>query len=269
MPIVRSHHQFDDYFTRVPNDWVRDDRLSLKAIGLLVQLLSHAPGWKVSVASLAKANSCGLDAIRSAIRELEQAGYLRRRQERIDTRFAEAIWETCEPSSAFPITAFPSPENPTPKKNNEKKTKIKNVYADSAFEIFWLTYPRKVGRQAAYRAFLNALETATADLINDGANRFASDPNLPPKQYVPYPATWLNRHGWLDEALPEREIPKEELAERELIARREADRRQAEKLRQMDAETRANAAPMPICKHGLKLPLCLPCCRELAENGEQ
>ena len=269
MPIVRSHHQFDDFFTRVPNDWVRDDRLSLKAIGLLVQLLSHAPGWKVSVASLAKANSCGLDAIRSAIRELETAGYLRRRQERIDTRFAEAIWETCDPSSAFPTTAFPSSGNPTPKKNNEKKTKEKKVNAESAFEIFWEAYPRKVGRQAAYRAYVTALDVATDDTINDGAKRFGADPNLPAKQYVPYPATWLNRHGWLDESLPQREIPKEEIAERELNARREADQRHAQKLLEMELETRAKAEPMPLCKHGLKLPLCLPCCRELAENGEQ
>jgi hypothetical protein len=60
------------------------------------------------------------------MKELIDAGYIRRRQERIETRFGEAVYETCDPSSAFPSTAFPLSGKPTPKKNNVKKTEEKN-----------------------------------------------------------------------------------------------------------------------------------------------
>ena len=35
MPLIRGYHSFDDHFTQIPNSWLRDTRLSLKAIGLL------------------------------------------------------------------------------------------------------------------------------------------------------------------------------------------------------------------------------------------
>lgn len=266
MPIVRGHHDFDESFTRIPNAWVRDKRLSLKAIGLLVQLLSHSPGWRVSISSLATANNCGVELIRTAVKELIDAGYIRRRQERIATRFGEAVYETCDPSSSFPSSTFPTSENPTPKKNNVKKTNQEKVYADSLFDTFWEAYPRKVGRQAAYKAFISVLVANDPQIIIDGAKRYATDPNLPVKQYIPYPATWINRHGWLDEALPDRARDRAEVEQEELRKRREADKRHSEDLIRLDKEQRAKAEPAPICKHGKKLPMCLPCCRELAKE---
>lgn len=268
MPIVRGHHDFDESFTRIPNAWVRDRRLSLKAIGLLVQLLSHSPGWRVSIASLANANNCGVELIRSAVKELMDAGYIRRSQERIATRFGEAVYETCDPSSAFPLSAFPSSGNPTPKKTSNKKTKEEKVYADSYFETFWEAYPRKVGRQAAYRAFISVLVANDPLVIIAGAQRYAADPNLPVKQYIPYPATWINRHGWLDEALPERERDRSVIEQEQLEKRKQADERHRADLLRLDAEARAKAEPAPKCKHGKNLASCLPCCRELAKDSE-
>jgi len=64
MPLVRGRHSFDDQFTQIPNAWLRDNRLSLQARGLLAQLMSHAPGWNITQESLAKANNIGRDAMR-------------------------------------------------------------------------------------------------------------------------------------------------------------------------------------------------------------
>lgn len=69
-------------FTIVPNSWVRDERLSRKAIGLLVQLMSHDDGWHTSIETLASVGKEGRASIRGAIQELEKFGYLVRRQER-------------------------------------------------------------------------------------------------------------------------------------------------------------------------------------------
>lgn len=74
-----------------------------------------------------------------------------------------------------------------------------------AFDVFWDVYPRKVGKPIAEKAFKKAIRrSGSAAAVVNGAARFADDPNLPEKQFVPHPSTWLNRDGWLDEPLPAR-----------------------------------------------------------------
>jgi len=100
MPLIRGHHSFDDHFTQIPNEWVRDSRLSLKAIGLLTQLMSHSPGWNMSLSSLARFNKTGIDTIKTAVKELEEYGYLKRSEEQqhnADGTFADFVWTTADP----------------------------------------------------------------------------------------------------------------------------------------------------------------------------
>lgn len=75
------------------------------------------------------------------------------------------------------------------------------------FGVFWVTYPRKVGKRKAQVAFAKACTRATPETIIAGATRLASDPNLPEKEFIPHPTTWLNRDGWEDEPLPRRNQP--------------------------------------------------------------
>jgi len=42
--------------------------------------------------------------------------------------------------------------------------------------------------------------------VMEGVRRMAADPNLPDKQFIPHPATWLNRSGWEDEAYPSKPL---------------------------------------------------------------
>jgi hypothetical protein len=268
MPIIRGAHDFDESFTRMPNRWLRDERLSLKAIGLLAQLHSHSVGWRLSLRSLAEANQCGLDLIRGAIGELESAGYLRREQSRTEAnRFAESIWTTVDPSSGFPSSEKPSSENPIHKKNKLKKTKEKKYIPDLLrFDDFWDAYPRKVGKNSAIKAYEAArsrFEGSAQDyeaMVISGALRFSQDPNIPALQFVPYPATWLNRDGWNDDPYPARQPSPEELAEEARIKRelkRQRDLANTQKL----IQTQAPSAPMPMCKHDEKLLSCRKCLR--------
>lgn len=80
--LIRTKLDFEDNYSQIPNAWLRDEALSLKAKGLLAQILTHAPGWSMTITSLAKANSCGKDQIRSAIKELLAAGYLDKSEDR-------------------------------------------------------------------------------------------------------------------------------------------------------------------------------------------
>ncbi|MBR5950296.1 MAG: helix-turn-helix domain-containing protein [Actinomycetaceae bacterium] len=70
-------------FTMIGNACFRDNRLSYKAIGILAQLLSvDSANWNFSERGLAALHSDGRDSVRSALRELEEAGYLYREQKR-------------------------------------------------------------------------------------------------------------------------------------------------------------------------------------------
>ncbi|MFF1566909.1 hypothetical protein ACFVY1_25865 [Streptomyces sp. NPDC058293] len=70
------------HYTTVFNHAVRDRRLTRRARGLLVELLSHRQGYGVSLAMLIKAGPEGKDALTVALRELERHGYLHRERER-------------------------------------------------------------------------------------------------------------------------------------------------------------------------------------------
>ena len=69
-------------YTVMSNYHLNDPRLSLKAIGLLSKILSLPEAWDYTVAGLAKICKEGRDAVRAALAELEEAGYILRRQTR-------------------------------------------------------------------------------------------------------------------------------------------------------------------------------------------
>ena len=71
-------------YTVMSNYHLRDKSLSLKAKGLLSQMLSLPEDWDYTLAGLAKINAEGRDAIRAAVQELERAGYIRRSRVRDD-----------------------------------------------------------------------------------------------------------------------------------------------------------------------------------------
>ena len=111
-------------YTVMSNHHLRNEKLSLKAKGLLSMMLSLPDDWNYTTRGLAKICQEGVDAIGNALRELETAGYivrhqLRDRQGRIsDTEYV--IYEqpqprqpgTPQPNMAVPDTASPDTENP-------------------------------------------------------------------------------------------------------------------------------------------------------------
>jgi hypothetical protein len=166
----------------------------------------------MTISSLGKANKCGYHSISMSIQELETCGYLKRIQQKDEKgRFSEMLWFTTSPHEPLlenPISENSTSENSTHKNNKEKKTKEKNQdYKNvprETFQKFWDAYPRKVAKKSAEKIFLN-LEPDDQIKAIDGAEGLKADPNLPEKQFIPHPATWLNRGGWEDEAHPSRD----------------------------------------------------------------
>lgn len=98
MGVTRTTLPFEGRFTQVPNAWARDQRLSRRARGLLLEIMSHRIGWHVSTRSLTRDGPEGRDAVRSMLAELVDAGYLVADQQRADGgRFGEIEYRLDDP----------------------------------------------------------------------------------------------------------------------------------------------------------------------------
>ena len=69
-------------YTVMSNHHLRNHALSLKAKGLLSQMLSLPDDWDYSLKGLTVGCKDGLDSVRTAVLELEEHGYVRRQKVR-------------------------------------------------------------------------------------------------------------------------------------------------------------------------------------------
>ena len=101
-------------YTVMANFHLRDKNLSLKAVGLLSKMLSFNDGWQFSTRGLFAICKEGPDAILSALRELENYGYLVRHQARDEKgRMSSMVFEIYEkPQEVLPEAGNPYTENP-------------------------------------------------------------------------------------------------------------------------------------------------------------
>lgn len=110
-------------YTVMSNYHLKDKRLSLKSKGLLSQMLSLPDDWDYTLSGLSVINRESKDAIRSALNELEAAGYIRRRQTTdASGKFSSNEYIIYErPEEPEPLSGKPSSENPTTEKPMTEK----------------------------------------------------------------------------------------------------------------------------------------------------
>lgn len=109
-------------YTVMSNHHLRNGKLSLKAKGLLSMMLSLPEDWNYTTRGLAAICKEGVDAIGSALKELETAGYIVRRQLRgANGRITDTEYiiyeqphpkEDAAPDTPPPDTDSPDTENP-------------------------------------------------------------------------------------------------------------------------------------------------------------
>lgn len=231
MSILRSHLSFETDFTRIPNDWLRDERLSWKGRGLLAHIMSHRAGWRITIGSLQNAGPDGRDAVRSGIDELLALGYLRREQSRQGGQFAEVNYELCEPPTStavgFSDSGSPDSGKSPPKKNISKEEHLKeetpvrppgstteivdigdavkakkDALAESqSFERAWKLWPKKTDKATARKRWPNAVKKSgmTPDGLADIVIRHAAVLRQREPQFIPHLAVWLNKERWEDD----------------------------------------------------------------------
>ena len=121
-------------YTVMSNHHLRNKELTLKAKGLLSQMLSLPEDWDYTLAGLSHINRESIDAIRTAVWELEKAGYITRRQGRDEkgkmTAIEYTIYEQPQPPELEkpilenPTTGNPTSENPMQIIKEEQKTNL-------------------------------------------------------------------------------------------------------------------------------------------------
>ena len=145
-------------YTVISNHHLRNKDLSLKAKGLLSQMLSLPEDWDFTLKGLSRINREQIDAIREAVKELEQAGYIVRSRERDSQgrlRGADyIIYEQPQPVPDSPTLDNPTLDNPTQEKptqlNKDISSKEKSIMDGSNTDsIPILSPPSPLGEEAA------------------------------------------------------------------------------------------------------------------------
>ena len=148
MPVFRVEKTSS--YTVMSNHHLRNPDLTLKAKGLLSLMLSLPENWDYTLKGLSCICRENVDAIRTAVWELEKAGYITRRQGRDEkgkmTAIEYTIYEVPQPPkpkipvsenpiSDNPTTEIPVSENPT-QLNKDRSTKdLLNTDVSSTYSI--------------------------------------------------------------------------------------------------------------------------------------
>ncbi len=106
-------------------------------------------------------------------------------------------------SSNAPATAIPTP-TPTPTPDISPKppaTPGAERDTSASFAAFWKHYPKKVGKDAAEKAFARKVKPQDVEAVMDALDKQRSSEQWTQDggRFIPNPATWLNQGRWKDE----------------------------------------------------------------------
>lgn len=207
----------------VPNSLLEDSRVSWRAKGLWAYLHGRPQGWQVREADLTARSTEGRDSVRSALKELEDAGWLTRSQNREDGRYTDVTYFLHapqdpplpeKPSTAKPLTAEPPTANPLPNKTESSKKEESKKEINPNREIFarqaihWIEiYPERtepMPRATTIKHYIAAREAGASEqqLIDAavGYKHWCKKNDRLGTPYIYAPTTFLTKHwpDWVD-----------------------------------------------------------------------
>lgn len=126
-----------DNFTVISNALLRDAALSFKARGLAAWLLGHRDDFNLTMVRIAQMNGCGEASVRSAVKELEDAGYLVREQART------------EGSGQFGETVYYLTDSPEPAGEDRRAVSHGRVSRERETEVHKKTTSKKITSESS------------------------------------------------------------------------------------------------------------------------
>lgn len=155
---IIHHFDYQHSFTMIPNQILRDSRLSWGARGLMSFIVSQCAGYSISREELIAASPMGRDGLKSLLDELRGFGYLEISQAREGGKFGASIMiaklptvSHSEPLTGLPLTAAPSTENPLTPLNTKviNNTNLPPIVPRNA-EVAQVTEPLRADALADY-----------------------------------------------------------------------------------------------------------------------
>ena len=194
-------------------EWVLDSEATHKAIRVYAVLARFADSetlqaWP-SRATIAEKARMTVRSVDAALAELENLGMLSKQHRVEDNRYTSSLYviRRVPPGGAKiargVVQNLHGVVQKTAHRTITKELEPLELERERAFTEFWDSYPHKMDKARARKAFGKLTKANRLEAI-EGAKRFAADPNLPPKRFIPYPATWLNGERWNDGPLPAR-----------------------------------------------------------------
>ncbi len=248
MPRIKRWFPVSHDINKDPEMWDLCDRFGDKALRCWLELLSIAdrnegeiPGQLESIStSVSWAIRCRTTKTKKIIENMVSIGWLNISQvatrQQLDENSTATRRELDENSTEFqnkldkclkvsnylkyhptrddkkpPLESLPSEPSEPSEPNIKNNTPIVPK-GDDGFESFWKTYPKRVGRGAAEKAWKRLkpnTETVQAIIKAIGEQKESANWQKDLGQFVPYPATWLNQKRWQDDPQIENSEPED------------------------------------------------------------
>lgn len=164
-------------YSVIPNDLLNNPEVSLRAKGLFAFIQSKPDGWDFSADRISNQTKEGLQAVISAIKELEKSGYLLR--ERIQNELGH--WGVNYILREIPTNENPTIGNPTigipgigkPANNIKKESSKKEE--EKKKEIFRLTYSSNPLRNDLFEKWIKYKKEKKSTYTPSGINQLLKD----------------------------------------------------------------------------------------------
>lgn len=191
----------------IPKEVWLDDRLSALEKMILAEVDSLDDGETGCFASnqyLAEFCQCSEAKITKAIAKLKNLGYVEAvsfdgRKRLLRSRMVKNTTLTSKKYEADLQKVLPSSIS------NIASNIVENKYC--SFDDFWKLYPKKVGKAQAEKAWTKLkVDEPLFEAMKKAIECQKRSKQWKDKQYIPYPATWLNGRRWEDELEDQNEL---------------------------------------------------------------
>ncbi len=193
----------------VPNALLNNTELTFRAKGVYAYIQSKPDGWEFSAERIAAQTKEGLTAVRMALKELEDIGYLSRIKHRSPKGYLTYEYQLFDvPVDKSPTSENPTLENPTLEiptlENPTTYSKKEESNKEDRFEEFWEMYGKKTGKKNA-QAKWSKLKEKDKEAILEAIPKyliFRPDPT-----YRKDPERFISNRVWEDESIQSIQVP--------------------------------------------------------------
>ena len=199
MAIYRIHKE--DNYVIVDKAFLLNEKISLKAKGLLALLLSYPDDWQFYEAEIVQHAADKVNSLKSGLKELIENGYIVRKHAKDEKGkfkcFEYHIYE--KPMLEKPVLEKPTLLNNKDTKN--KNTKNKNTKTTpspelvSEFKAWYSKYPNQRNEQQTMRNYINTRNKYSAEQLMTALDNYLADieKNNTDKRYIKYSTNFVGQ----------------------------------------------------------------------------